>query len=67
MLKMEYPDILISVSNLALIFLYQGKYEAAEKMNRRALEGKEKMLGMEYSDTDQRQQSGVGASKTGKV
>ena len=30
---------------------YQGKYEAAEEMNRRALEGREKALGKEYPDT----------------
>lgn len=30
---------------------YQGKYEAAEAMNRRALEGKEKVLGTEHPET----------------
>jgi hypothetical protein len=29
----------------------QGKYEAAEKMNRRALEGREKVLGKEHPST----------------
>jgi hypothetical protein len=38
----EYPYILISVGNLALMLRGQGKYEKAEKMNRRALEGREK-------------------------
>jgi tetratricopeptide (TPR) repeat protein len=48
---MEHPDTLTSVSNLALILQYQGKYEAAEEMNRRALEERKKMLKMEYLDT----------------
>ena len=39
------------MSNLALVLQYQGKYEAAETMNRRALEGREKVLGKEYPDT----------------
>ena len=30
---------------------YQGKYEEAEQMNRRALEGYEKVLGREHPDT----------------
>jgi hypothetical protein len=34
MLGMEYLDTLISVSNLALMFRDQGKYEKAEEMNR---------------------------------
>jgi hypothetical protein len=30
---------------------YQGRYEEAEQMNRRALEGREKALGKEHLDT----------------
>jgi hypothetical protein len=33
------------------VLQYQRKYEAAEEMNRRALEGKEKTLGKEHPDT----------------
>ncbi len=42
---------LSSLSLLALVLRYQGKYEAAEEMNRRALEGREKVLGVEHPDT----------------
>jgi hypothetical protein len=34
----EHPDTLTSVSNVALMLYYQGEYEAAEEMTRRALE-----------------------------
>jgi hypothetical protein len=50
-LGMEYSDTLINVSNLALVFLYQGKYEAVEEMNRRALKRSEKMLRTAHFDT----------------
>lgn len=36
------------MNNLVLVLQYQGKYEAAEEMNRRALEGREKVLGKEH-------------------
>jgi hypothetical protein len=39
LLENEHPSTLTSVSNLALVLQNQGKYEAAEEMNRRALEG----------------------------
>lgn len=51
MLGKEHPLTLTSVSNLAGVLQYQGKYEAAEAMNRRALEGREKVLGKEHPDT----------------
>lgn len=38
-------------SNLASVLRYQGRYKAAEEMNRRALEGYEKLLGKEHADT----------------
>jgi hypothetical protein len=38
----EHADTLTSVSNLAVVLRDQGKYEAAEEMDRRALEGKKK-------------------------
>jgi tetratricopeptide (TPR) repeat protein len=47
----EHPDMLASVSNLATILQSQGKYEEAESMNQRALEGFEKALGKEHPDT----------------
>ncbi|KAK6435231.1 hypothetical protein LTR95_008583 [Oleoguttula sp. CCFEE 5521] len=40
-----------SLSDLAAALQYQGKYEAAETMNRPALEGREKALGKEHPDT----------------
>ncbi|KAI9781829.1 MAG: hypothetical protein M1816_002179, partial [Peltula sp. TS41687] len=46
-----HPDTLTSVSNLAGVLQHQGKYEAAEEMNRRALEGYEKALGKEHPHT----------------
>ena len=39
----------------------QRRYDEAEAMNRRALEGREKVLAVEHPDTDQRQQSGISA------
>ncbi|KAK4890549.1 hypothetical protein LTR49_028725, partial [Elasticomyces elasticus] len=58
----EHPDTLKSVSkmatvllsqgnNLAQVLQCQGKYEAAEEMNRRALKGYEKALGPEHPHT----------------
>jgi hypothetical protein len=49
-LSVEHPDTLASVSNLATGLQNQGKYEAGEEMNRRALEGSEKVLGVEHPD-----------------
>ena len=51
MLGVEHPDTLIRVNNLAMVLQYQGKYEESEKMNQRALEGREKVLGVEHPDT----------------
>ena len=39
------------LSLLALVLRGQGKYEAAEEMNRRALKGREKVLGVKHPDT----------------
>ena len=47
----EHTDTLRSIDNLASVLRFQGKYEAAETMNRRALEGYEKVLGREHPDT----------------
>ncbi|KAF7137072.1 hypothetical protein CNMCM5793_006960 [Aspergillus hiratsukae] len=47
----EHPDTLTSVSNLGSVLKDQGKYEEAEVMHRRALEGSEKALGPEHPDT----------------
>ncbi|KAI9778300.1 MAG: hypothetical protein M1816_004150 [Peltula sp. TS41687] len=46
----EHPDTLTSVSNLASVLQHQGKYEAAEEMDRRALEGREKALKYEAAE-----------------
>ena len=40
-----------SLGLLGSVLRSQGKYEAAEEMNRRALEGREKVLGVEHPDT----------------
>nr|OQO30934.1 hypothetical protein B0A51_04161 [Rachicladosporium sp. CCFEE 5018] len=40
-----------SLSDLAAVLRYQGKYEAAETMNRQALEGYKKVLGKEHPST----------------
>lgn len=45
------PDTLTSVSKVALLLQYQGKYEAAEEIDRRALDGCEKVLGKEHPNT----------------
>lgn len=52
----DHHDTLTSVSNLASVLLasvlqYQGKYEVAEEMNQRALDGREKTLGTDQPDT----------------
>ena len=41
----EHPNMLVSVSNIALVLQNQGKYEEVERMSRRALAGREKVLG----------------------
>jgi hypothetical protein len=38
----------MSISNLAEMLQYQGRYEAAEAMNRRVLDGNVKVLGREH-------------------
>ena len=47
----EYPDTLTSVSNLASVLQHQSKYEEAERINRRALDGYKKVLGEEHPHT----------------
>jgi tetratricopeptide (TPR) repeat protein len=39
------------VGNLAAVLQYQGKYEEAEVMNRRALAVREKVLGVDHPNT----------------
>src|SRR5437762_12235926 len=50
-LGFNHADTLTSLSNLASVFLDQGRYKAAEEMNRRALEGRERVLGKDHPDT----------------
>ncbi|KAI1840261.1 hypothetical protein JX266_013542 [Neoarthrinium moseri] len=47
----ERLDTLMSVGILALVLGNQGKYEEAEVMNRRALDGYQKALGADHPDT----------------
>jgi len=42
---------LTALSDLGLVFQLQGKYNEAEEIDRRALAGRGKMLGMEHPDT----------------
>jgi hypothetical protein len=58
--------LFLSILQLALITIMilaedRGKYEAAEDMDRRAWEGREKVLGFEHPEP------GRGASRSGKV
>jgi len=41
----EHPHTLMSASNLAAVLVKQGDYEAAEEINRRVVDGREKVLG----------------------
>ncbi|KAH0563114.1 hypothetical protein GP486_002320 [Trichoglossum hirsutum] len=50
-LREEHPDTLSSINNLGSVLESQGKYEEAEAMYRRALEGYEKVLGPEHPST----------------
>lgn len=43
--------MLKTISSLADVLRYQGKYEASEEMSRRALDGWEKALGKEHGKT----------------
>jgi hypothetical protein len=47
----KHPDTLQSLSSLAFVLLSQSKYEEVEAMNRRALDGREKVPGEEHPDT----------------
>ncbi|PWW75749.1 TPR-like protein [Tuber magnatum] len=45
------PGTLASTNNLAVVLQDQEKYEESEKMHRRALENREKILGLDHPDT----------------
>jgi len=47
----EHPDTLTGVCQLELVLLKQAKYEEAEAMHWRALEGYEEVLGLEHPHT----------------
>ncbi|KAF2191901.1 hypothetical protein K469DRAFT_444419, partial [Zopfia rhizophila CBS 207.26] len=47
----QHRSILRSVNTLAVVLQYQGKYDEAERLNRRALEGYKKELGEQHPDT----------------
>ena len=47
----------MSINNLGIVLFRQGKYEEAEAMHQRALQGREKVLGPEHPHTDEHQQS----------
>ena len=51
MLGREHPSTLLSVNNLAALYLAQGRYGEAEPLYRRALEAYERVLGKEHPDT----------------
>jgi hypothetical protein len=50
-LGVRHPHTLMSVKNLAGVLRDQGKYEEAEKLSWRALEGYKKELGVRHADT----------------
>ena len=50
-LRVEHPDVLTSMNNLARVLDNQGKYEEAEEMHRQALALRETVLGKEHPDT----------------
>jgi Tetratricopeptide repeat len=50
-LGFDDAQTLASMDNLALVLQDQGKYDEAEPMNRQALAGYEKVLGMVHPDT----------------
>ena len=45
------PETLTSMNNLGLVLSRQGRYDEAEQMHRQTLKSKEKVLGLEHSDT----------------
>ncbi len=51
MLGPEHPDTLTSVLKLASVLTCQGRYDGAEAINQRALEGFEMVLGPEHPHT----------------
>jgi tetratricopeptide (TPR) repeat protein len=50
-LKIEHPDTLNNLYNLAIVLDKQGKYDEAEKMCRQTLQLSEKVLGNKHPDT----------------
>jgi hypothetical protein len=61
-LGIDHPNTLLSVNNLSFVFGCQGKYEEAEVMHRRALAGRETVLGVDHPDTGKCEQPGLDAS-----
>ena len=51
MLGVDHPITLISVNNLGGLLMQQGKLEEAEPLCRRALEGSERVFGVEHCNT----------------
>jgi hypothetical protein len=47
----RHPSTLMSVNNLASVLHSQEEYEAAEELNRRALDWKEHTLGRKYVES----------------
>ena len=47
----DHPDTLISVANLASLYLDQGRLEQSESLYLRALERRESTLGKDHPDT----------------
>ena len=50
-LKIEHPDTLHSMNNLAVVLNTQGKYDEAEKLHRQTLQLREKVLDKEHPNT----------------
>ena len=51
MLRVDHPNMLMSVSNLGLVLNSQGKYKEAKVMHWQALAARETMLRVNYPNT----------------
>ena len=50
-LGVEHPDTIYAMSNLAITYLYLGKYTEAEKLEIQVLDARKRILGVEHPDT----------------
>ena len=48
---MDHPNTLLSVNDMATVFIHQGQYDKAMKSYERTLAGYEKSLGVDHPNT----------------